>query len=325
MTIEDISMTNSFVSSTHKKHIAFTPVQHWQLRDLIKPHPDGIIYTDSAQIITYNPDTHASNIITSELFFQPTAIAYNEGVAAVVGSKGQLLVVKDSVFKCVTGATINNSVQIYNNPPRICICSNDGTLKIYDLNTFRLVQTVTHNMPINNCEISIDGKMLICVGDTNNVYGYYYDGEFKPYDTFTSVRDAGFKISWNNLSDRFAVSTQDGYCCVWDIRSKDKLAAIKSKQSPQAKGAVRVVEFSRKKNLDLILFAEHMTYFTVVDCRDFKKKQIVSVAENNFERGISGCMWSNSGDEIFVAAEDTILEYKVETLSRRMFSSKDQM
>ena len=80
-----------------------------------------------------------------------------------------------------------------------------------------------------------------------------------PSLTFTlrvASNDAGFNCAWNQSSDKFAVACQDGYVCVWDIRSSEKLAKIQSKQNPQVKGACRSVKFSPSGSIDLLMFSE---------------------------------------------------------------------
>ncbi|KAM0674857.1 hypothetical protein GVAV_001676 [Gurleya vavrai] len=166
--------------------------------------------------------------------------------------------------------------------------------------------------------------MMICVSDTPVVYGYYYDnGYFHRYSTFRTFNDAGFKASFNSLSSLFAVSTQDCYSCIFDIRKKDKIFAFKSKQFRTVRGAVRVVEFSKKKNLDLLLFSEHSSCFNIVDCRNFEMRQSIATSKQDVEKSISGALFSNSGDSIVIVFEDSAYEYKIFTESRRMFSEAD--
>lgn len=323
MTIEDFNHTKTFIHPLAQKHDIFAPVHHWQLRDMIKPHALGIVYCDTQNVTLYDPQTRVKDVLYPNLYFIPTALAQHEGLVAVVGNKGQLLVVKESVYRAQVGGTINNSVQIYGNPPRIFVCSNDGCIKIYDAECFRLLQCLKHKYPINNCAVSPDGKKMVAVGDTPHVYEYFYEDGFLKYDVVRSVKDGGFKVSWNSLSDTFAVSTQDGYVCVWDIRNKEKIYQIPSKQNPSTKGAVRVVEFSKKNNLDLLMFTEHLTYVNFIDTRSYLKRQDVGVGTRQQEKSISGAFFSEDGNSVYVSVEDSVFEYKINKEMRRIFDSHD--
>lgn len=68
--------------------------------------------------------------------------------------------------------------------------------------------------------------------------------------------DAGFSCAWNQSSEKFAVASQDGYVCVWDVRSTEKLVKMATTQNPQVKGACRCVKFSPSGSMDLLAFSE---------------------------------------------------------------------
>ncbi|KAJ3121250.1 hypothetical protein HK101_006767, partial [Irineochytrium annulatum] len=106
--------------------------------------------------------------------------------------------------------------------------------------------------------------------------------------------DAGFSCAWNQTSDKFAVASQDGYVCVWDIRSSEKLVKLGSKQ--------------------------HVSYVNLVDARTFNDRQLLRVSPTPLEHHISGCAFSPDSKTIFVGLENTVLEYDVNTISRRSFS-----
>lgn len=265
--------------------------------------------------------------IIPNLPFQPTCISHLDDIYAVGGSKGQVYIKSTSGFKGQTGHTINNGVHLFNNNGyKMLVSNNDATVRVFDVETLTLLQTINHSYAINNAEVSPDGKMMVCCSDVSNIFGYYYEsGIFKKYETFKTMNDAGFKTSWNSLSTMFAVSTQDCYACVYDIRHSEKLIAIKSRQFNTPKGAVRVVEFSKKRNLDLLLFTEHLSYFTLVDTRNFELRQSVTVSEDNNERNISGGIFGNRGDSVVISVDDQVYEYKLTTDMRRIFGEASLM
>ncbi|KAM0687087.1 hypothetical protein COBT_001680 [Conglomerata obtusa] len=327
MTITDQKSSHHFITKTPIIHTIYAPIQHWQLRDMIKAHKNGIIYCDNTNVNIYNTKMQTSNVEIASIPFQPTCIAHLNGITALGGNKGQVLLKSRSIFKGQTGHTINNAVTLFQTSGgyKLLIANNDTTIRLFDVETLSLLQTINHRSAINNMEVSPDGKMMISVGDTPCVNGYFYDsGSFQKYSTFTTVGDAGFKTSWNSLSTMFAVSTQDCYACVFDIRRNEKLIALKSKQFKTPKGAVRVVEFSKKKNLDLLMFSEHVSYINLVDCRNFELRQSICTSKQDSDRNISGAIFSDTGDSIVVAFDDAAHEYLLLSNMRRVFSEATQ-
>lgn len=327
MTISYQKDTHSFVSKSATIYKIYIPIQHWQLRDMIKTHKNGFIYSDNHSLNSYNTKTKMSNQVITNIGFQPTCISHLDEIYAVGGSKGQVCIKSLQTYKGQTGHTINNGVHLFNkNGYKMLVSNNDATIRIFDVETLTLIQTLDHGYAINNAEVSPDGKMMVCCSDSSSVYGYYYEsGIFKKYETFKTMNDAGFKTSWNSLSNLFAVSTQDCYACVFDIRQTEKLIAIKSRQFNSPKGAVRVVEFSKKRNLDLLLFSEHISYISLVDTRNFELRQSVLVTEKDGEKNISGAIFSDKGDSVIVSVDDAVYEYKLTTDIRRVFAESDQM
>lgn len=316
---------NSMIIDTNpiKHNISASPT-HWQLRDMIKSHPNGILYCNRDSIHIYDPKSYSTKTIYSNLNFHPTHLACHDGLIAVVGSTGQLLVIKESVYRADIGKSINNSVQIYGSPPKICVCSNDGTIKIIDGTCLKLIQTINHQYPINNCAISPDGKKLVAVGDTPNLYEYYFEDGFVAHDAKKSSMDAGFCVSWNNLSDQFAVSTQDGYACIWDVRKNEILHKINSHQRPSAKGAVRIVRYSRTNNTDLLLFTEHANVFNIIDARSFQNRQVIDFSANSSSDVLlSGALFGDEGDNVFVSSNNRVHEYKINMVCRRQSNTFD--
>jgi WD40 repeat protein len=81
---------------------------------------------------------------------------------------------------------------------------------------------------------------MVAVGDSNQVSPSSFNDQVFVYDigansytktaTLTGAKDAGFSCAWSRASDKFAVASQDGVVCVWDVRSSEKLAMLNSKQ-----------------------------------------------------------------------------------------------
>ncbi|KAJ3199816.1 hypothetical protein HDU82_000126 [Entophlyctis luteolus] len=204
---------------------------------------------------------------------------------------------------------------------RLFICNNDETIKVYDLPGLQRLASISLPTAVNYTSVSPDGTKLCAVGDSNQVYLYEVTGQgsYTQISTLTAANDACFSCAWNQTSDKFAVACQDGYVCVWDIRSSQKLAKLPSVQNPHVKGAARSVKFSMAGSVDLLMFSEHMSYVNLVDARTFNETQSVRVAPANSDQHISGITFSPDSKTIFVGLETAVLEYDVDTMSRRSF------
>lgn len=238
------------------------------------------------------------------------------------------------------GGAINNCVHIakHSGFTRLFVCNNDETIKIYDLPSMDLVKTIRLSAAVNGgkgdweslgplpnisiglVSVSPDGSKMIAVGDSNQVNIFNIDacGNYDQIGILSTSKDAGFSCSWDQSSTKFAVGCQDGYVCVWDIRSSKKLAQIASTQ-PNGRGAVRSVKFSQKGSLDLLAFTEHTSYVNVVDARTFDGRDSIRVGSG--ETNLTGLAFSDSGSSLFLGTEQVIMEYDINTRKRRISAS----
>ncbi|GAA5993078.1 hypothetical protein JCM10908_003093 [Rhodotorula pacifica] len=162
-------------------------------------------------------------------------------------------------------------------------------------------QDIRLSTAVNHCSVSKDGKWLIAVGDTNEVFLYSVprsdSDQYELAHTFTASSDASFSTDWNEDNRTFAVASQDGFVHVFDIRSLPscsrpasptlraasssprKVAELKTSQDGPA-GAARKVKFSpggRKLDAGLMAFTEHRNRIHIVDARTFETYQILDV------------------------------------------------
>ncbi|BGP26492.1 WD repeat protein [Rhodotorula toruloides] len=151
---------------------------------------------------------------------------------------------------------------------------------------------------VNHCSVSPDGKCMVAVGDTSDVF--LYDcrrGRYELAQTFKASNDASFSTDWSDDGLTFAVASQDGFVHVYDIRNLPsssrppsptlrgasanprKLAELKTTQAGPA-GAARKVKFSPGgKRIDggLLAFTEHRNRLHIVDARTFETYQIIDI------------------------------------------------
>ncbi|TBU00050.1 hypothetical protein CWI39_1805p0010 [Hamiltosporidium magnivora] len=326
MTFQNLKEINNMLNPGYKTHNISVSIQHWQLRDMLKIHENNLIFAQGDKICGYNPDTKESSIFTENLGFYPTSLCCDHGYLAVGGQKSQLCIVElqsKKTFSTNLQGSINNAVQIYNHNGelRLMVCNNDHTIKVINLSNNENICNISHPFPVNNCQISNDGKLLASVGDTNDVYLYAIeDNNYRLIHNFKLINDGGFKVTWNTTSNLFSVATQDGYICVYDVRNLEKIHVIPTKQTPGLKGACRTVMFNRKRSLDILFYTEHMSSFGIIDTRTFSKRQTVLLSQADRDTQISGAVFSECNERIFVAVDDKILEYTINTPSRRVSS-----
>lgn len=247
----------------------------------------------------------------------------------------------------------NNIITNYNNNNnrniKLLACNNDETIKVFDLPSMEHSGTIRLSYAVNGVSISPDGSKMIAVGDSSQVSLFNIEPNSSAYQqvgTLQTTKDAGFSCCWDQTGTKFAIGCQDGYVCVWDIRSSKKLAQIPSSQQGTGnggRGAVRSVRFSQSGSIDLLAFSEHCSMFNVVDCRNFDEVDTVRVGlspslpasspssstttststsdtYNYTENNITGLTFSPDNRSIFVGTEGCIWEYGIDTLKRRGFA-----
>ncbi|GAA5890855.1 hypothetical protein JCM5296_003443 [Sporobolomyces johnsonii] len=156
---------------------------------------------------------------------------------------------------------------------------------------------------VNHCSVSPDGKRMVAVGDTNEVFLYdvKHGGGYERMHVMEASEDASFSTDWSQDGMTFAVASQDGFVNVYDIRrlsSTDPSPAgscspfSRSSRAPKTvatfqttqrgpAGAARKVKFSPggRKSIDsgLMAFTEHRNRLHIVDARTFTTVQILDV------------------------------------------------
>lgn len=157
------------------------------------------------------------------------------------------------------GGAINNCVHIaeHFNQVRLFVCNNDESIKVFNLPDMDHVSTIRLNTAVNGVSVSPDGRKMVAVGDSNQVFLFNIlaNGTYEQCAVLTTTKDAGFSCAWDQTSSKFAVGCQDGFVNVWDIRSSKKLSQIASAQT-NGRGAVRSVKFSQSGSVDLLAFTE---------------------------------------------------------------------
>ncbi|KAI0359788.1 hypothetical protein OH77DRAFT_1393943 [Trametes cingulata] len=170
-------------------------------------------------------------------------------------------------------ASINNSVMLTSMSfsrsnesaaePRILVSNNDRTVKFYDI-AVRSSKAVDDyeprlldigqlrlDVPVNHSSVSPDGRTLLCVGDSPDVYLHRITGgsriSFAPIARLSlssyiqqahaggvaplSSVPASFSTAFSADGSKFAVASQEGVVVVWDVRSTKPLKVFHTDKS----------------------------------------------------------------------------------------------
>lgn len=71
--------------------------------------------------------------------------------------------------------------------------------------------------------------------------------------------------------------------------------------------------------MDLLAFSEHVSYVNLVDARTFNDRQSIRVSPLGSDQHISGIAFSPDSHSMYVGLEHSMLQYEIDTLSRRCF------
>ncbi|KIK66885.1 hypothetical protein GYMLUDRAFT_69923 [Collybiopsis luxurians FD-317 M1] len=248
-------------------------------------------------------------------------------------------------------ASINNSILLTSMElgrsnessiePRLAISNNDCTVKFFDIPMavrgvgtpkIRSAGSVRFNVAVNHSSISPDGTCLLSVGDSSKVFLHrIYGGSqlsFSPVATltvpppdrnllpfFSSTLAASFSTSFSRDGTKYAVASQEGVVCVWDVRSTRPLKVYQTDKSDtggisgngmasgflsddpyewtrglsKAPGwSARNVKFGNGGGdgcgKEIMTFTEHTSLLHVIDARTFETEEIVRVPSVSTQR-----------------------------------------
>ncbi|KAM0672692.1 hypothetical protein OCOL_000424 [Ordospora colligata] len=314
---QDILEISSFAGCDQKAYGFGVVSQHWQLKDMLKINGMSLVFAKESNVMSYEVCTGITNTLAN-MDFSPTSICMKNDILAVGGAKGQLSIknlATDELISRAISTSINNNICIHGD--KVFVCNNDRILRILTID-LKSEQRIVHVAQVNSCAVSPDNKFLAVVGDSNDVFMYSLESEgCRLIMKLKTVNDGGFSVAWNSSSSAFAVGTQDGYVCVWDIRGSGVLHRFESKQRDDHRGAVRNVKFSMKGSLDLLFFTEQFSYVTICDTRDMRRIQRIKIFP---DKQVTGATFSENSEKIFVSTDDQVKYLSINTKLRRMFA-----
>ncbi|KDQ17451.1 hypothetical protein BOTBODRAFT_171937 [Botryobasidium botryosum FD-172 SS1] len=244
-------------------------IGHVQLRDLIVcPTRRGVLnYISGRSLVQRDFLVQDSAKVIAKLEFEPNCIASGSGILAAGGQSAELHISplpplspasgKNAcqAFKpysvTLPGSSINNALLIdtVTSPMgalRIFVSNNDCTVKVFEVgesgNGARRLKGAGFlklGTAVNHASISPDGRTLLAVGDTNQVFLYNISTgadtvTFDKIATYGAGADANFSTAFSADGSKFAVASQDGLVTVWDVRSSSELAVYRTAPRPVA-------------------------------------------------------------------------------------------
>jgi len=181
---------------------------------------------------------------------------------------------------------------------------------------------------INYCHVSPDGKTLIAVGDSPEIYvlSIQENGEYKrepslmfpAYHHESAVPMAstgcGFSVSWNDSGSMFAVAQQyPGKIAIWDSKEFKLLHLLSAMAHGNECRSVRFYEPDDCKT-SFVIFSEKLDHVHIVDLQK-QTRQIITlpyVAKRSLNSTqICGFAVSKSGRKLFIGRNTGIYQYDV--------------
>ncbi|TFK49707.1 hypothetical protein OE88DRAFT_1719641 [Heliocybe sulcata] len=198
-----------------------------------------------------------------------TSLSSDDSTAPYSSAPKQCLWSEEHVLRAYSStgpsASINNSVtfttgnlNLTRTPegrvePRVVVSNNDGTVRFFDIGIRSRSHTLgdagTLKLPdaVNHSSVSPDGRTLLSVGDSSQVFLHHLSGSsrltFTPTSTITlppassspfgpgSSIPASFSTAFAPNGSKFAVASQEGMVVVWDVRSSKPLKIFESDKS----------------------------------------------------------------------------------------------
>ncbi|KAL7325857.1 hypothetical protein PS15p_208284 [Mucor circinelloides] len=320
-----IQNDGSFVAVKYVHKIA-TFIQHWQLRNLIvSPQNSTIIRTKRNALYTYDTKSGIDACYQDSLPFTPTSIHTKCGFLALGGQTGMLMIKDLSTgwYAIKTaGRGMNNSICLsqHQDEIRLTVCNNDQTVSVFSVPDMEKIQTLKMPSAINFCTVSPDSKKVLLTSDQGVAYLYTInqDGFYTDKCEYKVSEEPSLSCAWNQSSEMFAVTSQDGFVSIYNIHSATKLCHLGSAETRKTKKAPRSIQFSTGP-LDLLAYADHVNHVYIVDTRTFETRQIVRLSPENEDHSITGLTFSSNSRSLYVGLEDRLIELQVDVSARRQF------
>lgn len=145
------------------------------------------------------------------------------------------------------------SVAISAKAERFISGCEEGTTKLFDLNTGELIRSVTQKQDINYVEFSPDGKKYLACSDDNTLL--ILDSETgKPYSNAIRCSSNIKTAKFNHASNKIATGTSNSVVQIWDVETSAPLTS-----AMHHKNSIRSLEFKDDDRLLTSSSTDHTT------------------------------------------------------------------
>ncbi|KAG1083514.1 hypothetical protein G6F42_022189 [Rhizopus arrhizus] len=210
-----------------------------QLRNLIvSPQNSTIIRTKRNALYTYDTKSGIDACYQDSLPFTPTSIHTKCGFLALGGQTGMLMIrdLSTGWYAIKTaGRGMNNSICLsqHQDEIRLTVCNNDQTVSVFSVPDMEKIQTLKMPSAINFCTVSPDSKKVLLTSDQGVAYLYTInqDGFYTDKCEYKVSEEPSLSCAWNQSSEMFAVTSQDGFDQPRLARRKKRQEAFNSAQA----------------------------------------------------------------------------------------------
>eukprot|EP00897_Mesotaenium_endlicherianum_P006613 jgi/Mesen1/5980/ME000302S04982 len=191
---------------------------------------------------------------------------------------------------------ITNAIEIFDaasGAVRVVSSNNDSIVRVFDAETFAMLNHYPFDWPVNHTSVSPDSKVVLVVGDDPQVV--LADTESgKKIASLKGHLDFSFASAWHPDGRVFATGNQDSTCRLWDIRYLGSaLLALKGKI-----GTIRSIRFSSDGRF--MAMAEPADFIHVFDTKqEYKQSQEIDLFGE-----IAGISFSPDAEALYVGMAD---------------------
>ncbi|WBW75351.1 WD40/YVTN repeat-like protein [Schizosaccharomyces osmophilus] len=324
-----------------KQHRAKVCSEHPQLKNLISTQYTGeefnpIYYTNDFFIWKIYPNSEKVFQVGHMLTYQPVCLLGKCGYIASGGLAGQFDYWSPNLKHkhLELGPYYNNGIEIHkrasDHQPEALISTNDRSVKVVDLTSGILTRNLRHSVNMNHASVSNDGRYMVCVGDSPDLFFYEItrSGDYILRHTVqANTKDSSICTSISQNNEMFACASQDSSLSVFDVRYMKLPMLTKTTSRNQPDGSVRSCHFTPPNAgpLDLLLYTEGTRVSHLLDLRTNRDIELVLPEEDNCpfstSQGICGSCFADDGSSVYVASATHLYEWNIDKKSRKAFPS----